>query len=187
MAAKNHFFFLGGLKRRKKADELLLAFKKALPNFTKSINIDFVGDGEMMSELQLLVKGLGIKNHIKFHGAITDNEKLAPFFKRAIAIVSPGQAGLTILHGFAHGVPMVTYRYAISGGEMENLVDGKNGILYDGSVEELSDVLIKLANDPEYANSLGRNAYEYYINNMTLNHLVNSFKNIINSIQKTKD
>jgi len=179
VSKKDHFLFLGGLKKRKRTDELLKAFQKALPYFTKHTKIDVVGDGEMMSALQMLADQLGIRDHVEFHGAITDNERLAPYFKRAIAIVSPGQAGLTILHGFAHGVPMVTYRNAISGGEMENIVDGQNGILYDGSIDGLSAVLIKLSNDTEYSNALGRNAYNYYVGSMTLTHMVASFQNII--------
>lgn len=183
---KDSFLFLGGLKKRKKVDELLKAFQRALPNFTKHIRIDVVGDGEMISELQLLADKLDIRDRVEFHGSITDNEKLAPYFKRAMAIVSPGQAGLTILHGFAHGVPMVTYRNAISGGEMENIIHGENGILYDGSVDELSNILVNLANNPEDVRRLGRNAYEYYMQNMTLNHLVQSFNDIFNFVTKKR-
>jgi len=184
---KDRFLFLGGLKKRKKIDELIMAFKKALPSFTRPIHLDIIGDGEMMVNLKHKVNHSGLNDSVTFHGAITDNEKLASFFRRAIAIVSPGQAGLTILHGFAHGVPMVTYRHAISGGELENVVHGINGILYDGSVNELTSVLIKLANNPEHAHILGRNAYEYYINEMTLNHLITSFKKIINFVQQKGD
>lgn len=187
VSVKNHFLFLGSLKQRKKADDLLLAFKKALSRLTKKMYIDIVGDGEMMFHLKNLTKDLEIEDYVKFHGSISDNERLAPFFKRALAIVSPGQAGLTILHGFAHGVPMVTYRYAISGGEMENIVDGRNGVLYDGSVDALAEVLVKLANNPAYANNLGRNAYEYYVGNMTLDHMVNSFQNIIEFVLQRRN
>jgi len=181
---KDHFLFLGGLKKRKKIDEFIMAFKKALPSFTRPVHMDIIGEGEMMVNLKYKVNHLALNDFVTFHGAITDNEKLAPFFRRAIAIVSPGQAGLTILHGFAHGVPMVTYRHAISGGELENIVHGTNGILYGGSVNELTSVLIKLANNSEHAHILGRNAYEYYINEMTLNHLITSFKKIIDFVQR---
>lgn len=181
---KDHFLFLGGLKKRKKIDELIMAFKQALPSFERPIHLDVIGDGEMMAALKHKVNRLELNDSVKFHGAITDNETLAPFFRSAIAIVSPGQAGLTILHGFAHGVPMVTSRNAISGGEMENIVHGTNGILYDGSVKELTSILVNLANNPEYAHTLGRNAYEYYMNEMTLHHLIASFKNIIKFVQR---
>lgn len=183
---KDHFLFLGSLKRRKKADELLVAFKHAFPHFSRKRYIDIIGEGEMMPDLIALVKELNIQEHVRFHGAITDNAVLGPFFRRAIAIVSPGQAGLTILHGFAHGVPIVTFRNAISGGEMENIVDGENGILYDGSVKDLSAVMIRLSNDLEYSNFLGRNAYKYYMANMTLNHLIASFENIFSYVQQKK-
>jgi len=179
---KISFLFIGSLAPRKRIDELVRAFARVVERCSSKITLEIVGDGEMLNDLRLLVSELKLNKRVRFIGKITNEAALAPFFKRAIAMVSPGQAGLSILHSFACGVPVVTNRHAISGGVIENVIDGKNGILYEGSTDELAAVLLRLAVDVEYALTLGRNAFKYYTQSMTLKHSVSEFERAIDFV-----
>lgn len=182
---KKTFLFIGSLTPRKQLDELVLAFAKCIKACPSKITLEIVGDGDMRDDLRLLVSELKLDDRVHFAGKITDEAALAPFFKRAIAMVSPGQAGLSILHSFACGVPVVAKKHAISGGELENIRNGENGILYEGSVDDLATILLHLATNLEYALALGRNAFAYYTQSMTLNHSVREFERVIDFVRSS--
>ena len=186
VSSKNCFLFIGSLTPRKLVDELVEAFARIVDRCPSKIMLEIIGDGDMRDSLQSLVSKLKLEKFVRFNGVITDEALLALFFKRAIAMISPGQAGLSILHSFACGVPVITKKNAISGGELENVLDGENGVLYNGSVNELSEILLRMAMDPIYALNLGHNAYEYYTKSMTLNHSVREFERAIEFVRFPK-
>jgi glycosyltransferase involved in cell wall biosynthesis len=180
-AQRTAFLLLGSLKRRKQANLLIEAFARQQHRLPGSITLEFVGDGECRRELQEQAQALGVGRRTVFHGSITDESVLRPIFARSLAMVSPGQAGLSILHCFAAGVPVVTSAVAISGGELDNIQDNVNGMLYGPgqAVASLDDALELLANCPEESVRMGVNAHAYYCAQMTLGHLVDAFVQLL--------
>lgn len=120
-----------------------------------------MGDGPEFNKIKDLVKENGIDNKVILYGRIIEEEKLRDLFMRSFVCVSPGQAGLTVLKSFGYGVPFVTRQDAVTGGELLNIKNHENGILYSDD-KMLVDILKDVRLDPEKYIQMGNNAYEYY-------------------------
>jgi len=182
---RQHFLFVGVFKERKRVQDLLSAFYCARHELPEYIHVNIVGSGDQRPELEAQAAELGIADRISFLGKITENEKLAPLFASAIAYVSPGHVGLSVLQSFAYGVPVVTMKETFHGPEANNMQDGVNSLLYDGSIEQLKDKLIYLANNSDVALQLGKNAYEYYSENRTIDKMSAGFTDAIEYVLST--
>ena len=133
--------------------------------------IDVVGGGDI-DRFEKIADSMGISHRVNFYGHTTDLQKVTDIFSRSIACVSPGQAGLSVLSSFACGVCFVTSNNAVTGGEIENIVQLKTGVLYDGSVEHLASVMLFLSSNKGVSVQLGSAALEYYSENMSIDRLV---------------
>jgi glycosyltransferase involved in cell wall biosynthesis len=173
---KNKILFVGSFDYRKRNDVLVTAFSKIVDQFPKDIELVFIGDGIEKHNTEQLVDTLGLAERIKFVGRVNEPSELATFYKEAIFCVSFGQAGLSVLQSLGFGVPYITKVNAISGGEISNIIHGKNGYFCDDSVSSLEHYMLKLVLDIDLARSLGQGAFEYYSNNCTVENMVNGFE-----------
>ncbi|MCB0360348.1 MAG: glycosyltransferase family 4 protein, partial [Bdellovibrionales bacterium] len=122
---------LGRLGSRKQIDVILREFHRQLPRLPADLTFDIVGDGPQQGYLENLRDELGLQSRVRFLGSIEVDEQLAEIFSRALASISYGQAGLSVIHSLAFGVPVLVGKGAISGGESEAIVDGKTGFVCD--------------------------------------------------------
>jgi len=182
---RDQFIYVGRLQKRKKIDQLLLAFANANPHLHDGIGLTIVGDanvdieGDMAAELKQYAIELGISDSVLFTGAIHDESKLKAIFTTALAYVSPGHVGLGVLHSFASGVPVITSIHDGHAPEVVNVIHDKTGLFYSGGVDELTQLLINMSSDDLLATRLRENAYNHYINNCTLDHMVGGFLSVI--------
>ena len=102
------------------------------------------------------------------------------FYQRAFAAISYGQAGLAVLQSFAFGVPYITGKDAISGGEKFNIVHGYNGLLINQNIDSFSSVFELFTNDRELYRNLGANAYRYYKEHASIEQMCEIFCKAIN-------
>lgn len=167
--------FVGTFNHRKQNDVLVLAFSKAVRCMEDKVRLVFVGDGVEKEKIMALAKGQECCDRIEFYPGETDQEVLRSYYDRAICSVSFGQAGLSVLQSFGYGVPFVTRRDAISGGEIENIVEGFNGVLCDSNQSSLESVLTNLCADQVYSGELGRNALSYYENKASVEVMLAGF------------
>lgn len=174
----------GTLNKRKKNETLIKAFNEILPKIDESIKLVFIGAGEQMLYLKELVKDLGIDSRVVFLGEILDEKKLTSYFKRSYVSVSFGQAGLSILHSFGYGVPYITSKNAISGGEASNIKSGFNGILTEDSEKSLQESLLKVVSNIKFAKKIGENAYNYYSDFCTMENMAQGF---VDAIENTRE
>jgi len=172
---KNSFLFVGRLQKRKKIDELILAFNKNIDSFSKDIFVRIVGDGEEIEKLQELVKKLDLNNRVLFEGEVTDENLLKSFFHEAIAYVSPGPIGLGVIHSFSYGTPVIVSPDCKHGPEFENLKNNVNALYYDGTVDSLSQTLINIHINNMLQQSLSNNAYAYYTTYCSMNQMLENF------------
>lgn len=178
--SRSSFLYCGRLQERKKIDLALTAYSQLDGVLKKNIKFEIVGDGPIRSALEGLVKSLGIAEHVIFHGAIRDGQRLKPIFQRSLAYVSPGPVGLGVLHSFAYGVPVVTAKLKTHGPEATNLVDGVNCLLSNKKNKSIKSCLRKLAETNELSYSLGYQGYQLYTSERTIENMVNGFKKAVN-------
>lgn len=178
--SKTSILFVGSLDERKQNSVLINAFKNILPKIKNEITLDIIGAGKQEQVLKELTKTLQLESRVIFHGAINDTSVLENFYKKAICSVSFGQAGLAVLQSLGYGVPFITKKNAISGGEKSNILNGKNGFLIDDDINDLAKHIQMLCLNDSLSKELGEFAYHYYTNNCTLNNMAHIFTQAIN-------
>lgn len=176
---KSSILFIGALYAQKKLDILLHSYYRAYLKRRDIPILHIIGDGDQKSILQDYVNDNGLENNVLFHGQITDDELLAPYFSDAIICISPDQAGLSILKSMGYGVPYVTHKNAITGGEIFNIHNGEDGVIID-DFSELEDIILNCYDNREMYYSMGVNAYNYYHNHCKPEVMVSGFLNAIN-------
>jgi glycosyltransferase involved in cell wall biosynthesis len=181
---KNYILFVGTLNQRKQNDVLIEAFSRILYKIDKKISLIFIGKGEIFDDLKKIVSNYRIESRVIFNGEINDVEKLKTYYQKAIVSVSFGQAGLSVLQSLGYGVPFITSRNAISGGEKFNIIDGKNGFFCDNNVSDLEEKLLLMCTNNQLAQQMGKNAFDYYSENCTMENMVNGFVNAIQKVTK---
>jgi glycosyltransferase involved in cell wall biosynthesis len=174
-ARRDCILFVGSFDARKKNDVTVLAFSNMAGRINWPVRLVFVGDGSDKGRIMQIAREQWCADQIEFHPGTTDKSALRTYYSRAVFSVSFGQAGLSVLQSFGHGVSFVTRRDAVSGGEIENIIDGHNGVLCDESQVSLEHAMKVLCADMSKANELGRNALIYYRQNASILAMVSGF------------
>lgn len=68
-----------------------------------------IGDGDSKASMNELVKNLGLDNNVRFVGALYKEEELAPWFLSSEILIHPAAIGLTLMHAFGYGLPVITH------------------------------------------------------------------------------
>lgn len=173
---KDIFINVGTLDARKQNDLLIRAFNEVYKRTGRDIYLYLIGDGNERRSLELIIAELKLEGRVILTGKIEDPHALETYYARAIASVSFGQAGLAVLQSMAFGVPFITKRAAISGGEKYNIINGHNGIFCSEDPGSLVEAMFKLVQDPVYAKSLGSNAYVHYCDRASIARMVDGFR-----------
>ena len=84
-------------------------------------------------------------------GAIYDDMDLAPYLMSAAVFAFPRAMGLSAMHAFGYGLPVVTCDDAATHGpEFEALRDGENARLYrPGDAADFARCMLECLDDPE--------------------------------------
>ena len=152
---------LGRLKRYKRLDYLLKAFKIVLQSEPHA-KLWIVGSGRYEGQLKKLTKELHLQDHVKFFGFVDENKKLK-LLKKAWVFVSPSEKegwGITIIEANACGTPCIAYDVP---GLRDSIQDSITGILIkeNGNVEKLAEAIYKLLVNHELRKELSQNAIEW--------------------------
>jgi glycosyltransferase involved in cell wall biosynthesis len=152
----NYILYFGRLVPEKGLKCLLEAVKK-IPG----CRLYVVGNGSAKYVIELKNSGLKSEN-IKFLPFQNVN-KLVPIINNSRFTVLPSVwyevFGITILESFACGKPVIASNI---GGIPEIVKDGYNGLLFEpGNVNDLSEKINKLWNNPLLCKKLGVNARKY--------------------------
>lgn len=157
---KDSLLFIGTLYRQKGIQYLLDAYKdnKDNPNL---VPLNIIGKGPDEGYIATWIKENNMEEYINMCGAIYDNKEKAKYFARSYVCISPLQAGLSVLESMGYGVPFVTIKDAITGGELFNIHNGVDGITM-GSIEELKEVIADIFNHKQKYLEYGVNAKAFY-------------------------
>lgn len=169
---KDVVLFVGSFDARKQNLILIEAFSEVLSEIESSINLVFIGGGQEEQLLKAHVKKLGLTGRVEFIGSVNDTNQLVEYYKRALVSVSFGQAGLSVLQALAYGVPFLTKKNAITGGEKNNIKHGVNGILCEDSLCSLKTSILDFCKNKMLTREMGKAAYDYYTEYCTMRNMV---------------
>lgn len=169
---KNSLLFIGTLYKQKNVYELLRNYQEYTYTVSDPIPLVIIGDGPERNGIKTFIETYELK--VELVGEITNTEKLRNYFSKAIACISPGQAGLSVLTSFAFGVPFITKEDSITGGERLNIINNENGVLYKEE-SELYQVLIDIHNNRGKYLRMGQSSFNFYKNNRTIKHMAQGF------------
>jgi len=174
--------YSGALHKFYDVDLLISAFskvKKACPKAKCLIS----GKGSDMNRLKSLSKRLGLTNSVIFTGWIPDNQYL---LFSAMADISVVPLRDRLIHKAACHGKIVEYmsmgKPVIAGkvGEAMNYIEHmKSGVLVDpGDAEQLADAIIRLLQDKDLAEVLGKNARRRVLERYTWSILASRFEEV---------
>ncbi len=129
--------YLGRLTPFKQIDMLLEAMVGV------ECNLVIVGGGEIQAELEQKAQELGLADRVWFYGECYDETFLATLLSNVRLVVNPSSIGLTVIHSFMFGTPVVTHSDMDSQmPEAEIIEDGVNGYMFEkNSVEGLRSAI----------------------------------------------
>ncbi len=138
-----------------------------------------VGEGDQeRSRLASLADSIGVSQSVRFLGPIYDEQDLAPWFLSADVFCYPANIGLSLLHAFGYGLPVVTSRNTEKHNpEIEALEDGVNGLLYeDGDASALTQTLGTLLASPDRARAMGQAGLRTVTQKYTVERMVDGME-----------
>ena len=142
LAGREIVLFVSRLTEKARLDVLIDAVPHLLKQRPNAL-VALIGGGDI-TPWKRRADALGIANAVRFVGPIYDESKLAPWFLSSGVFCYPSGVGLSILHGFNYGLPIVTDdNYALHNPEIEAMRPGENGLLY--RYEDAGDLAEKLA------------------------------------------
>ncbi len=144
--------FFGRITPYKGLDILLTAFGEVRSQ--KRVKLKIVGSGDIQPYLPLILR----YSDVEIVNRWIEEQEVAEFFRTASIIVLPytsaSQSGLIPLAA-SFAKPVVATRV---GGIPEQITHERTGLLIEpGSIEQLAEAIIRLLQDPEYAQALGDN------------------------------
>lgn len=165
---KNNILFVGTLYKEKKIYELIEAFIQVKDNRDANnfLRLEIIGEGAEYENIKNLIELHGLSSSILLHGPIYEERLLVKYFSQALVCISTDQAGLSVLKSMGYGVPYISRANAITGGELFNIIDNYNGLLYRHH-EELVSIIEDIYKNPKRYIVMGNNAYNYYHTNST--------------------
>jgi len=157
---------------------LLLEAASHLTNTYPHLRIIIIGKGADEHRLRQLAAFLDIERHVRFLGAIYDEQNLAPWFLSSNLFCYPANIGLSILHAFGYGLPIVTNdRMESQNPEIEAIQNGRNGLLYaHGDVSALVNALARILRDRDLAHQMSDEALKTATQRFTLQNMVDGFE-----------
>jgi len=144
--AATDFLCVGRLNPSKKPLLLLDAFHLAEHGLPGDIRLVFVGDGPLRESLEETARSAGLTDRVLVVGHVSSLDELRDMYARAVASVSPGYAGLSLLQSLGFGVPMLIARDEPHAPEIEAAIDGQNAIFFPSdSPAALASALVTVA------------------------------------------
>ncbi|MGA9117518.1 MAG: glycosyltransferase family 4 protein [Bacteroidota bacterium] len=150
---EDYFVYAGRLVGVKGVRTLLAAMRRV-----KGARLYVAGRGDLEGELKDYARREGLGG-VVFAGHL-DADELKALLRRARAMVVPSEwyenYSMTVLEAFASGIPVIA---SAIGGLPEQVREGETGYLFPpGDGERLAEAMLRLAEHPEEAVRMGRNA-----------------------------
>lgn len=161
-----YVLFVSRLTAKARLDLLVEGFAEAL-KLRPDLKLVIVGSGDA-EVVNRPAKKLGVGDSIRLVGALYDEALIAPYFLSAKLLIYPSAIGLSIIHAYSYGLPVVTDDDLPNHNpEIEAMKDGVNGLLYRaGDVRSMAEKMLTIVNDDALQARMSaaarKTAYEEY-------------------------
>lgn len=173
--------FVSRLAPANRVDLLIQAMATLTPDFP-TLKTVIIGNGiaEKM-RLEQLAKCLNVERQVIFCEGIYEETKIAPWFLTATIFCYPENVGLSLLHSFAYGVPVVTSdNRRIQNPEFAALQPGVNGDVYEHqNVSSLAAKLREILSDDAKRQQMSNAALQTISTRFTLPNMVEGLNSAI--------
>ncbi len=135
------FLFIGRLQWYKNI-RITLDALSALKKLGRDFRFFVIGDGTDREEMQSYVDELGLQDHCRFFGSISDRERLRDFFSLADLFLFPSTYdtnGLVVREAAACQLASIIVEKS---GAAEGIVDGQNGLLIEENATSMAQKLV---------------------------------------------
>jgi glycosyltransferase involved in cell wall biosynthesis len=138
-----------------KRPHLLIEAVSLLKKMDQNIHAVFLGDGPILDDMKELAKNLDVADRVEFKGWVTD---ITPFLSSAAIFTAlsdkHNSSDLSLLEAMAVGVPIISTK---SPGIEEIIRHENNGLLCNGTPEDLAQAIVYMFNHPELAAQISKN------------------------------
>lgn len=136
--------YIGRIQKIKRLDILIEAVK-LLNEGNVPCNLVIIGKETDEFSLHDQVKQLNIEERVWFYGECYSEENLSELIWNASISITPGNIGLTVMHSFVYGTPVITHNnFASHGPEFEAVEPGVTGDFFkEGDLMDLKRVVEK--------------------------------------------
>jgi glycosyltransferase involved in cell wall biosynthesis len=136
--------YIGRIQRNKKLD-LLIEAMSLLSTRGINCNLIIIGEEAEKTNTGKLVDKYKLGKFIWFYGSCYDENTLGELIYNANLCVVPGDVGLTVMHSFVYGTPIVTHdNFSKHGPEFEAIREGITGSFF--KEDSLNDLCDKISN-----------------------------------------
>ena len=174
--------FCGRLTEKAELHVLIEALALSIQN-GMPYRLAVIGAGSEEAQLRALSSRLKVDEHILWLGAMHDEVKLAPWFLSASLFVYPGGIGLSLLHAFNYGLPVVTHdEVKHHNPEISALAPGENGALFSrGNAVSLHECIRELLSNQAKLVNMRSNALETVATRFSTELMVSRFLAAVNA------
>ena len=123
----------------------------------KALIVGSAMDEVYLAELKQKVSELDLKDKVIFTGFTKEVNEHMQLFDVNVLATENETFGLVVIEAMANKVPMIATN---KGGPLEIIDDGVNGLLFDGSSDDLSVKIKQLYNDEQLKEVLAENGYK---------------------------
>ncbi len=154
--AEDYVLSVGRIETVKRVDLAVRAMVHVRP----PVRLLVVGEGTKRAEVEALAEGQGLGDRVEFLGRV-ERDDLVRLYAGALAVIfAPFDEdyGYVTLEAFLARKPVITAHD--SGGPLEFVLDGVNGVVCDPDPQPVADAINRLAAAPVRAAALGEAGYE---------------------------
>jgi len=156
----NNILYIGRFEREKGIEILLYAFVNIL-NMGFNVKLLLIGDGSLMPWIRNFININKLNDRVIVTGFI-EQKKVYEFLKQGGIFVLPSfTEGMSnsLLQAMMFGLPIIVTNV---GGSTELIRNEENGLVIPvSSVEQLTEAIVRLLNDPRLAIRLGMSAKDF--------------------------
>ena len=168
---------IGRMVKLKGQKDLIAAVASLPDEYKNRVSVEFYGDGNERSNLELLAKDCQ-NVEINFHGGVTNRDQIYNNIDLMVVTSETEGLSLAMIEAMSYCNPVVASEV---GGNSRLAINGFTGDLFDYSdVKQLTLLIMKYIDKPELVREYGSNGAELIKNNFSLDNTLDSYAGVYN-------